>query len=108
MKEYRGFYFSDDNYIFVEITNKVENIFGKNLISSVLYQIGYHYGLDEDGNDQTFENYIDKNYDKFIEIKNNYNFDEKIQICGELLIITFINGSVIQLETSEWGSLKRI
>ena len=107
MKEYKGFYFSNDNYIYADVTNKIDKIFGIGIVKKVLYQIGYYYGLDEDYNKQTFEEYIDKGTNVLLEKINDLNFDDEIDIDGISIIIEFINGVSVKFDTSEWGRIKR-
>jgi len=108
MKEYRGFYHSNYNkQNYCNITNEAENIFGKNIIRSALYEIGYHYGYNDEMEEESFEEYVDREYNSLI-FDSKIDFSKEIDIGGISIIIELINGVKLYINSSEWGSIKRL
>lgn len=108
MQEYKGFYYDGENYIYADITDKVIHIFGEGIISKVLYEIEYYYGYDLDINKkESFEEFIDRQYENIYNRLNELEFIKEIDIGGISIIIEFITGFSIKIDSSEWGSIQK-
>lgn len=66
MIKYKEFYYNEnfENFeknIYVDITNKVISIFGKDIIKKVLYSIDFYDGLNENGKKNILKNILIEN-----------------------------------------------
>lgn len=100
MKEYRGFYYDEqDTRIYGDITNKVINMFGADLVKKVLYELGKYY-LHTDDKCLSHKDYIDKNFDELkFDLDNNVTYydSHNYLFIDDNVLIEFFNGVIIYI-----------
>jgi len=111
LQMYKNFYYNGDYSIYGDVWNKVpDNFFGRGMARKVLYEIDKYYDYLDKDKYVDFRDFIDKNIDDLNNKLNNIDilFEDGLDIGGVSMIIQLVNGTSLIINTSEWGSIKRL
>ena len=117
LKEHRGFYYDNAYGILADATEVAQHIFGEGVVKKILYEFDRYYDYLDRETYVDYKDFIDKKYDELtINLKTfidrGITIDDGgnpyMSIDGEDLFVEFINGVIINFNTSEWGRVSRL
>jgi hypothetical protein len=92
-----------DKYFYYDITDKLKTMMG-NFVQYAEISIMENYYSEYDNN--YFHNDLEEK-EKLEKIINEIENQGDINFDGETITITFINGNKIEINSSEWGSIRK-
>lgn len=117
LKEHRGFYYDNAYAILADVTEIAQHIFGEGIVKKILYEFDRYYDYSDREIYVDYKDFIDKKYDELTTnlktfIDRGITIDDGgkpyMSIDGEDLFVEFINGVIVNFNTSEWGRVSRL